>query len=455
MNDTRTPATHLVEIVKPTLSAGDIIVFKDPHSESDPGAIEQVGYNIPLIKLNDFLVSHDMIENCTLRIGEQFLTEINITINDDKYKLRELLSSEEVIITANFGTTKDPFFIKQEFILNNVSGIASEPIIYLSGYLNLEFLYTPEIEFYEDKTVFKIIEEICIDTGLGLLTNMEDTDDEQTWLRDDKTLLQFINMLITHAWVGSDTYIDCFIDQYYYLNLIDVNKAFSNRSPEISEHNPVNWSALEKPYPVKLSNSKWDIENFFKIQSWSINLEFGSNTRSIPKVLSRQEIDIVSNNFEIIETEDDIWPEQRLDKKRYQIEKYDSCHDNYLLSKRDKPIIANYLKQGDTITVNTFTPIMLLYPYQYVPVELFIRDSTERLEDQKASGLDELFDERWDRSASKLEKKDNLHSGDYIIRSISLNIDSYTGRTQQIVNLQRLLLKPADIQQIIDSIKKR
>lgn len=433
-------STILNEILKPGIEVEDIVIPKDPKDSENNNkkAVHKIGYNTPVIKIKDFVIEKDMIINCKLIVGESLLPEIFITISDEYYRLREDMMSEKVLIIANFGTTNDPYYIKQEFILNNITGIATSPNIYLSGYLHIPQLYELEIEYFEDLTTFEIITEICKRCNLGLLSNITNTEDTQKlWIRDNKTLIQFIDTLIKHSHVNNNTYIECFIDQYYYLNIIDVKKSFDARIPEKTEIEPSTGESLNKVWDVKLNSSKYAEENYFKIHSWSLDINYGSSTKYIPTLIKKNQLIIDTDDYELEKFDDnELWDES-LQYIEYLTTHQEHLHDNYLSTVRELPIISNFLKQGDKLNVKTFTPIMLLYPYQYVPVELYIGGRTTQMELPDVKDIEEVFKEEKPQQAEPLEFKDELHSGDYIIRSITYSLNGNNGMMEQFLALQR------------------
>lgn len=432
-------ASQLKEFLAPNIIVDDIIIFKDENEteEQNINAAERIGYNLPIMKINNFVVERGMIENCTLTIGNDLLPELYLTINDDKFRLREILTSERLSIVANFGTTRDPYYIKQEFILNNINGMATSPIIYVSGYLYVPELFESEIISYKDKTSFQVIMEICKKCNLGLLSNIEDSNDTQTWINDNKPNILFLNKILSHSYINDNTYLECFIDQYNYLNIIDVKKSFENTETEKSQINPIDGTQLEQQVDVKLSSSQFDENNIFKIHSWNLNLDYGSTTKNIPTKINRNIIDVDTNEPVLSKSEVNIF-EELLKQHEYQIPQFESIHNNYLTSKRERGFINTYLKQGDSIIAQMFTPVMLLYPYQYVPTELFINGRRKDAENQEAANLEQIWNETT-TTAEPLEFKDELHSGDYIIRSIKLSIEDQNNIFTQSIVLQRLI----------------
>lgn len=431
-------SSQLKEFLVPNIDIDDIIIFKDAN-ESESKNIDvanQIGYNVPIIKLNDFLVDRGMIDNCSLIFGQELLPQINITINDDKFRLRKTLQSEKISIVINFGTTLDPYYIKQEFILNNVSGIATSPIIYISGYLYIPELYKSKIKSYE-MTSFNVIKEICKECNLGLLSNIDDTDDFQIWINDNKNNILFLNDLISHSYINDNTYIRCFIDQYNYLNLIDVRKSFENNIYEKTKINPIDGTELPEQVDVILSSKQNDESNYFKIQSFNLNLNYGSNTKHIPSEIIRNEINLNSKILKI-DNNNNILKNQLLDIINYQSINLDSIHKKYNISSFERKYLSMDLEQGDALNVEMFMPVMLLYPYQMVPVKLYIQSSKEQVENQNVDNYDELYEMVSDEER-KFEDYDEIHSGNYIIKTIKLSMSQDKSILTQQLNLQKII----------------
>ena len=95
----------------------------------------------------------------------------------------------------------------------------------ITGELDVNTLYLNEFKAYKNMSSLKCIKNVCLDSGLGFSTNIEDTKDYMTWINPGLDVYDFIQTVLENSWNGESSFLWAFIDQYYQLNFIDVEKA--------------------------------------------------------------------------------------------------------------------------------------------------------------------------------------------------------------------------------------
>ena len=65
---------------------------------------------------------------------------------------------------------------------------------------------------------------IAKDLGLGFVTNETETNDKQLWLCPNITMIRHINNIVEKSYKDENSFFDWWIDIYYCLNFINVNK---------------------------------------------------------------------------------------------------------------------------------------------------------------------------------------------------------------------------------------
>ena len=107
---------------------------------------------------------------------------------------------------------------------------------------------------------------------------------------------------------------------------------------------------------------------------------------------------------------------------------------------KERPYIDMHYDQGDEVECRMVGAIMLLYPYMYCPLILttmIVRPEYDEAEsDDPVSSLDKRKP-----SIEEMELPDEMHSGDYIIRSIRYEFTNSTEENVQYVKLTRLPLE--------------
>ena len=100
--------------------------------------------------------------------------------------------------------------------------------IEISGILNVENILIKNFESFKDKTSFEVCKEIAEEIGLGLMSNVTASNDRMTWLNTGMNRYKFLsNEVIKKAWIGESSFVWSFIDFYYNINYIDVEKTLN------------------------------------------------------------------------------------------------------------------------------------------------------------------------------------------------------------------------------------
>lgn len=446
--------SHFKEIVKPGLSQRKIRIRKDEEeiNEGDNKKYaERVASVIPLIRVGDFVIHRDDINSFSIEIGKTLLPVITFNFNDEAQKCRRLLTSKKEFITVYYGNVADEYYIKQEYILSDIYCDPESDDVLMSGYLYVPGFYKQYIRYFNEEndaeTSWKLIKKLCEECQLGFFTNIDDTNDAQTWIQDNCTVIDFLQKtVIPHAYVGDDTKLVFFIDQYDYLNVIDIKKAYSNRELEKTSKYPLTGlPIIEKDKPVtkevKLTSERYNETDAypFKIGSYTTNFRYGSRLDDLPLNIQRNEYSISELPFKInnanVETNTD-----EVDHHYYIDKTFTDVHSHYNSIMKERGYIDMFYDQGDEIELRMVGAVMLLYPYMYTPLILttvLMRPEYDNAEsDATVSTLDKEKPE-----VKEMEVPDEMHSGDYIIRSIKYNFSNVESENVQYVTLTRLPLK--------------
>ena len=97
-------------------------------------------------------------------------------------------------------------------------------IFYITGVLNLKQIWVERNKALKG-TSLKVMTDIAQELQLGFATNIDgDMSDEMTWLCDWKSYKDFLLHVAEHSWKDEKRFYKVFIDVYYYLNFIEVEK---------------------------------------------------------------------------------------------------------------------------------------------------------------------------------------------------------------------------------------
>lgn len=216
----------------------DAVVIFDPEIElselSIPNPEEKPEYNStnpnkalglysPIIQINDKYFDHYSITSSVIEIGE-FLPKLIISIRDEERILSNQASVTDAIIKL-FIRSKNKEFkpIRQDYKITSFS--KSDSIVYITAVLNLPDLFNEKITSYGKLSSFDTIKKIAKDLKLGFASNETSTNDVMCHICPSMSLIDFIqNDIVPSIYKDDNSFFKVFIDQFYYLNMIEINK---------------------------------------------------------------------------------------------------------------------------------------------------------------------------------------------------------------------------------------
>lgn len=403
----------LNKITHPTLVAKDIMLRtnKDENTEE----IEKfVGKSYPLIRILDRTVDQLDIRNFSYRIGSDLLPEINLALEDESMRWREALKTNLDTITVYISNNIDGTFSKQEYIISNMSSSPDDPSVTITA-----MLYVPEFfkrsQRFLTGTSVDALKTICTEVGLGLATNITPADD-MTRIQDNCTNLDFIRNIIATA---DNQAVHCFIDQWSYLNFVDVRKAIETEDEMIFDYDPYSGEALDEPQKLVLSNKYIDSKRVGKIIVWAANDDYGLKSLAYVSSYDIENFDLVNlekNGGSKIEA----MAEELRDGKRKIAPQSDNVWEGYFRSKYYGDYLLKTIHQSTEMAVRLQYPIHALSPSLNLPVEIYNTQKRGNYYDQTdPSKTFEDMPQNTDEGSRELVKNE-LYSGNYYLHSIEM-----------------------------------
>jgi len=246
-----------------------------------------ISVEFPLIKINEYFFNKDEIINMTIDCTE-FLPKITLTTFnlDHVFLSREMPKDGDIISVAIRNKTDLLKIIRNDYV---ITGVIVEPNITsrkapakmtMYGELFIPSLKSQVNDFSFLGTSFEALKDIAKKYGLGFSTNEDNTDDKQIWLKANISADIYINNVINRAWKDDKSFYAGWIDVYYNLNFVNINKQLISSETEvdvasISYNLDKGWlhgvdTDQEKTSPmVKVFSNALDfIHTSFYITSW-------------------------------------------------------------------------------------------------------------------------------------------------------------------------------------------
>jgi hypothetical protein len=102
----------------------------------------------------------------------------------------------------------------------------------ISGEIRIPRLYKNVSKSFRGNSSDALI-KIAEDLNLGYASNEAKTNDEMNWISPNSDYESFIKQIVNSAWLGEEDYFDCWIDQYYNINLVNLKKQFDEQNSQI------------------------------------------------------------------------------------------------------------------------------------------------------------------------------------------------------------------------------
>jgi hypothetical protein len=183
-----------------------------------------------------------------------------------------------------------------DFLITSISSMPipkSESVMYtLSGELNVPMFYGNFCKAFRNMTSIQALQKVASELQLGFADNQpEGTADTMTWIMPNYTYHSFMKSIAKLAYVDDNNFFDFFIDRYYILNFINVEKQFS-KDKEID----TGFLALDQ---LQIDKSRSDPEKDKEVEI-EIPLVITNHPDSAQTELYISDFAMVSNHGEII-----------------------------------------------------------------------------------------------------------------------------------------------------------
>lgn len=231
---------YIASIIEPTISLDeqsltDFSYGSAGFRKSTYKSFESRSVDYPYLSINKYTFSREEILKC----------EIDCTNHIPRIYLKLILTASGEFLSRSFPKDgdlvsfyirgRDDLFkpIRNDYLITSVTSNSSNSsvegrgmIINIEGELNIPGLYDENI-YSIDGTSFDTMKFIAQRLGLGFATNETDTDDKMIWINPNVTSLEFMKDIVSAAWKDEYSFFTFFIDVYYNLNFINVNKLIS------------------------------------------------------------------------------------------------------------------------------------------------------------------------------------------------------------------------------------
>ena len=200
--------------------------------ENVEGHASRRGSMTPIVQIGGLRIPEKMVKSLSIW-QNGLLPEISVSLIDidgvfgaGLYPVADILIS--VFIRSQNEQLKS---LSADYLITSISSVVV-PHSNMTVYTLVGELHVPKIngmysKSYKNMTSLEALKKVADDLQLGFADNQpENTNDKMTWLMPNYTYKSFINHIKKIAYRDDSNFFDCFIDRYYILNFINVEKCF-------------------------------------------------------------------------------------------------------------------------------------------------------------------------------------------------------------------------------------
>jgi hypothetical protein len=245
----------ILQYRNPNITLDELSIMDTNPSKGDPETNDKKTLNVqkkftgmaePLIRINNAVITG-------LSYFKLDLTEFKPSILfrfqtiDEKFIFSSFPKDGDVvsIYIRAFGEMFKP--IRMDFIITEVvspfsTGVTMEDeqeapsgryqTYTISAEVRIPKLYKHISKVFKGNSSDALI-KIAEDLQLGYASNEAKTADSMNWLSPNVDYETLIKQIVNSSWLGEEDYFDCWIDQYYNINLVNLKKQFDEQNPKL------------------------------------------------------------------------------------------------------------------------------------------------------------------------------------------------------------------------------
>ena len=481
---------HILTRTEPTIEL-DEIAFKS-YGEEDGKINASKGYGemIPFISINGYVFSEDGLNSMNLNLNST-IPSVDITITDTNsfFAVENYPRSGDVmslrIASRQVDTFKD---IRIDFDIESVMSPPRKPVdqgngdvkYIIKGVMKIPGYFAERCKSYGVGDVLFHLESISTDLKLGFASNIDagNAEDSMDLLVAYQTTSDVISNTVLHSYISDDSFQTFFIDPYYYLNFVDVNKMINSENTIDDTFANLEIPLNDYPGEEDKIESKLVLTNSERVAGTNISinkyaLKYGSGKvarkNGYKRVVQFYEnepnsgngtLGMISNDIEALSSvsiKDIEEPlkgrrgeERYLDEVKYKyvgrssnLTNATNTHPNYLFAEiQNTQNMAELSKLSLEVELDSFNPG--LYRFQKVPVIIYtdgfaansMQEGAELVKNSQGfDNNDESGGES--KSVSGEQSINSFLTAHYIIGGIQIIYKSSTGKLTQKLTLLR------------------
>ena len=226
--------SHIFTLTEPSIKLEPMKIPSLGEQETGDQNSYMHGSTMPYIVINGYAFQEGSIDDFVLDLNGTY-PEVRARIidNQDVFTVEQFPRDGDTLnlkVTLDVnGTYKD---IRMDFTIlefrgvptNNFKKAQGAAMFNVRGIARIPGMFTDDCKSYGEDTSINHVKTAAQDLGLGLATNVTDTNDLMTRMCAYESKLDFIDTTVIHSYVDDDSFLTYSIDPYYYVNYVNLEK---------------------------------------------------------------------------------------------------------------------------------------------------------------------------------------------------------------------------------------
>jgi len=230
---------RIYQIFKSVIELDELSLKADDTLNSEK--IENLGsIRHPVIKINEYIISGTEIDSMVIDCTE-FLPKITLqcTFVHQKFISQEMPKDGDIISVAIRNKSNILKSLRNDYVITavvsqqNTTEVAGPSTLTFFGVLFIPWISSSKFNISYEGTSFEALKDLAEKTGLGFATNESNTDDKQIWISGYNTLGEYAKETAQQAWKDESSFYNVWVDIYYNLNFVNLNKQLLSSENEV------------------------------------------------------------------------------------------------------------------------------------------------------------------------------------------------------------------------------
>ncbi len=226
----------ILPVVDPTIKVDPLFVEDTESGGANPAVppdtlpsnSSRAGAWVPVVAVRSIMFSADEIRSMAVSFSSK-VPRLTFTIRDvsQKFTINFPLDGDVVSVYLRPPDKDNQRPVRMDFDILSVSSSPASQTYTFSCLLKVPGMFGEVCRSFDAATSFDHLKSVCADVGLGFASNVDSTSDSMRRICAYDTYETFIGETVRTAYKDDDSFFTWFIDQFYYLCLVNVNKQFS------------------------------------------------------------------------------------------------------------------------------------------------------------------------------------------------------------------------------------